>query len=381
MPVLIDAARARLRRHLTVHEREILAGEFSGVGLPLHPPTAAAAAADVDATKSFVHSWEGIPVVEWVTRNWSSVGLGQQPVPVRLQFSTAAELIGFLGAEEEWTALVHRKELFVSSGCDESAVISALPSWRNLPIEDCELACTVVEWFHVNPSPCILPRAVPVEGVHTKWLENHRVLVEKLVAARSGVVGNTDLGLESPPATVRLRFAPGEGPAGLRDVEVPLSELASLPTPQVLVMVENLSSFLPLPLKPGQAAVWGAGWRAVDLVRDPWLSEVPLVYWGDLDTDGYGILSAVRGVHGNVTSVLMGPDDVNRWLAYAVADRDFQSRTYPHLTAEELQGLEELITRGHLRIEQERIRFDVASAAVGAAVHSAEREVAGRQSI
>ncbi|QGU06060.1 hypothetical protein COCCU_00460 [Corynebacterium occultum] len=355
---LIDA-RARARRFLDSHERELLAGEFAGFGFPLRPPTAAQAAGDTPATREFIRQWQGHPYVETALRNWSSVGFGRQEVPVRVQLDTISQLVDFTGYEAEWASLVERRELLVSVVGSLAPVIVALPLWRNESLADLRLAGEVVEWFENHPSSGVLPRAVAVEGVHGKWLENHRPLVESLLAGRHGWEGRADLGLAAPPRRVRLRFHDSDAPAGLGDMEIPLADLAHLSAPEAVIMVENLESFLALPTWPGVVLAWGAGYRAVDTVQAPFFRETPLFYWGDLDADGYAILDAVRALVPETLSVLMDEATVQRWKHLGVEDRSFQPRIYERLLDAENAGLDALIMGGHLRIEQERIRFDV----------------------
>ncbi|MGD7003402.1 Wadjet anti-phage system protein JetD domain-containing protein [Corynebacterium halotolerans] len=362
---LIDA-RARALRYYRTHERELLSGQFPGYGFPLHPPTAAKAAADVEATRAFIRQWQDQPGVELVTRNWSAVGLGRQQVPVRLQLDSVAALAGFAEVREEWEALVQRHDLLVTVVGASAPVVAALPLWRGSELADLRLAGEVVEWFEIRPASGLLPRAVAVEGMHSKWLERHRPLVETLLAGRRGEIGRADLGLTVPEVRVRLRFAAVDAPAGLHDIEVVLGDMEELAAPRAVVMVENLESFLALPTRPGVVLAWGAGYRAVDIVRAPYFHTAPLIYWGDLDADGYGILDAVRAVVPAVRSVLMDDVTVQRWRHLGVTDRDFRAREYARLTDAESAGLETLIQTGHLRIEQERIRFDAAVAAVDA---------------
>lgn len=364
---LIDA-RSRALRHLRSRERELLAGDFEGYSFPLRPPTAAQAVADVPATKEFIRQWQGVTGVQTAVRNWSAVGLGRQEVPVRLHLDSVDQLVDFAGCREEWDGLVQRRDLLVSVTGSLSAVLAALPLWRGVSVADLQLAAEVVAWFEAHPDSQVLPRAVAVEGAHTKWLEPHRTLVEALLAARRGETGRADLGLAEPEGRVRLRFPAGQGPGGLSDVEVVFSELPGLPVPRAVVMVENLESFLALPVPDGVVLAWGAGYRATDIVREPFFRAAPLIYWGDLDTDGYGILDGVRGAVPEVGSVLMDRATVQRWQHMGVPDRDFRPRVYERLTGEELAGLETLIEAGHLRIEQEKIRFDVAVAGVAEAV-------------
>lgn len=367
MLLLIDA-RSKALRHLRSHERELLAGDFEGYGFPLRPPTAAQAVADVPATKEFIRQWQGVTGVETAVRNWSAVGLGRQEVPVRLHLDSVDQLVDFAAYREEWEGLVQRRDLLVSVTGSLSEVLGALPLWRGVAVADLHLVAEVVAWFEAHPDSQVLPRAVAVEGVHTKWLGQHRTLVEALLAARRGETGRADLGLAEAEGRVRLRFPAGQGPGGLSDVEVVFSELPGLAVPRAVVMVENLESFLALPVPDGVVLAWGAGYRATDIVREPFFRAAPLIYWGDLDTDGYGILDGVRGAVPEVGSVLMDRATVQRWQHMGVPDRDFRPRVYERLTGEELAGLETLIEAGHLRIEQEKIRFDVAVAGVAEAV-------------
>lgn len=365
MPVLHDAARTRLQRHIHRHRADLLSGSFAGHGFPLHPPTARAAAADLDGTLAFIRDWEGVPGVVWEERNWSAIGRGRQRVPVRLQVDSIEDLVGQAGLSDQWRGWVQRRDLLTGAGCTPEALGSAVASWADAELADLTLALDVVAWFRAHPGVGVMPREVAVEGVHTKWLEQHRPLVETLVAASRGVVGRAELGLVTPPVRVRLRFHPGEGPGGLGDVEIPLTEVDTLPVPRVFVMVENLTTFLALPTWPGAVLAWGAGFQAAKVSADPWFRQALVLYWGDLDADGFGILSDVRLAHGSVRSVLMDADTVRRWAPYGVPDRDFRPRHYPGLQEGELAALEGLIVAGHLRIEQERIRFDVAVEALG----------------
>lgn len=360
MPVLIDAARERARSHLRGHERALLAGEFPGFSLPLHPPTAAGAVEDVPATREFIRQWEGRTDVEYASRNWTGVGLGHQVVPVRLHLSGIDELVEFSGLGRRWQELLVRRDHLLGAGFRTAAVLGCLRQWRSMELPELDRAVAVVDWFQVHPDSGLLPRAVAVEGVHGKWLESHRVLVETLLADRQGGDGRAELGLAVPEGRVRLRFHAADAPGGLSDVEVVLSGLAGLPVPAAVVMVENLETFLSLPTRPGVVVAWGAGYRAVDIVRAPFFTRAPLLYWGDLDLDGYKILDAVRRQVPGTRSVLMDRQSVERWRDLGVADRDFRMEFLDQLRESELAGLEALTAAGQLRIEQERIRLDVA---------------------
>lgn len=358
MPLLIDAALHRSKKYFDAHLSELLLGEFAGLSLPLHPPTAAKAAASIDATREFIRQWEGRDDVEYAIRNWSPVGLGKTEVPVRLNLVTIEQLVVFAQVEHEWSELQQRFSTL--SGFTAEVVAKHVSLWRSLSSEDLSKAVLVVEWFLENPNSGLLKRAVAVEGVHTKWLEAHPQLVQTLLADKRGETGKADLGLSEAEVRVRLRFHSADAPAGLTDIEVPLSSLCELQEPQIIVMVENLDSFLALPTWPGVTIAWGAGYRAVDIVRASYFSNGRLLYWSDLDLDGFKILDGVRSHIPHTESVLMNPETVSRWRYLGVADRKFNSESFDNLHDFESDALDLLITGGELRIEQERIRLDVA---------------------
>lgn len=93
------------------------------------------------------------------------------------------------------------------------------------------------------------------------------------------------------------------------DALVRVDELAGIevPFPRVII-VENEVTFLALPSVPGALAFFGAGFDVLRLGRIPWLRNRDVVYWGDLDTDGFVILDRLRGQLRDVRSVLMDLD-------------------------------------------------------------------------
>jgi len=73
----------------------------------------------------------------------------------------------------------------------------------------------------------------------------------------------------------------------------------------VLLVIENLETGLALPDLPGCVAMMKLGKSVSVLATIPWLEKANLVYWGDLDTHGFGMLNQARAALGSVTSVLM----------------------------------------------------------------------------
>ena len=218
----------------------LLLDEPSATSVPLQPPTRAQVLADEAAARAFVRAWqawEPAEEVEWAIRSWA--GLGKQDVPVRVTLSgwdRVAEVAGRAGevalARERFAVLVG---LFPDWPEFRERAAHLWPSWLVLEDDDFARLCLALRWFHVKPSSGLRARAVPIEGLDTKWIAAHRGLLQRLL-------GVSDLGLAEGDRLMRVRFLDSSlAPAkGLVDVAVPFGSLV-LPDGLLVIVVENLS--------------------------------------------------------------------------------------------------------------------------------------------
>lgn len=349
----------------------LLLDEPSATSVPLHPPTRALVLADEAGAREFVRAWqawEPAEEVEWATRSWA--GLGKQEVPVRVTLSgwdRVAEVAGRAAevalARERFSVLVG---LFPDWPEFRERAAHLWSSWLGLSDDDFRRLCLALRWFHVKPSSGLRARAVPIEGLDTKWITSHRGLLQRLL-------GVSDLGLAEGDRLMRVRFLDGLlAPApGLLDVAVPFGSL-ELPDGLLVIVVENKETFLALPQAPegsGAVLVWGSGYTAGALPELPWVRAARRVlYWGDADADGYAILNALRtrlasdGASVPVVSVAMDVETVERFLHLAVADPGDTTRVLPHLTDDEERARKFLVASGAKRLEQERVSLEWALA-------------------
>jgi hypothetical protein len=128
---------------------------------------------------------------------------------------------------------------------------------------------------------------------------------------------------------------------------------------------------------PGGISIFGNGDAAVrQLPTVPWLREIGLlVYWGDIDADGYEIVDALRASGLAVHTILMNSSAYEQYERYGsqtdAAGRPLEpAATKPlvHLTDEERAVYDRLVdpTWARVRrIEQERIPLVRAAAALG----------------
>ena len=150
-------------------------------------------------------------------------------------------------------------------------------------------------------------------------------------------------------------------PEVVTELELRVDELAQLELPVTTVfIVENQATYLAFPEVPDAIVIFGGGFGVTVLEGVPWLAQRDVVYWGDLDTHGFAILSRLRERVPTVRSILM---DRSTLLAHRE-----QFAIEPNPTEVELEGLtpdeawvySDLIEDRFgpsVRLEQERIRF------------------------
>lgn len=364
-PVSVAQARARAAKTVERGQREWAScGDDppAVLGIPLRPPTERSALADARAVSDWAASWRSVSgdgvQLTWTQRNWPSAG--RQEVPERLSLHGADAIARFAGREalRGWMLLRDRAVELRDRFGDAPDVVRELQrrggAIARLADADFELLLDVLAWLTSHPSSGYRLRQVPIPGMHTKWLGSHRALVESLFAAITGEAG---LGLVPSPDTLRIRILdPCARIGGLSDITAPIDELAASPlSPRTVIVCENLESVLALPDWGGVIAVHGGGY-AVPIHRLPWVRTARVLYWGDLDADGFAILNRLRSHGIDATSVLM---DESTLLAYCdlwVPDPNPTSvRSLPHLTSEEQATVQRLADEHGVRLEQERL--------------------------
>ncbi len=224
---------------------------------------------------------------------------------------------------------------------------------------------SVCTYFDAHPRPQCYARQIPLP-VSTKFIEEHagvlREMLDVVLSDRlnaDGVTFAERFHLLVEPPLVRFRFLDPElrEKVGwpVADCSVPFPSFADLPwsIPRVLV-VENRDVFLCLPDVPGTLAIFGSGKAASLFPACPWMHAADIVYWGDCDEAGYGILSNFRSSFPHVRSLLMDEITWSRWKHLAVPGKRDPSAHHTHLTAEERIVLEAIIL-GPWMLEQERI--------------------------
>lgn len=121
-------------------------------------------------------------------------------------------------------------------------------------------------------------------------------------------------------------------------------------------------------LKPFAEYYKEYGKRVEELVASFPLGKAQCIYWGDIDTHGFAILNRARTYIPSLKTVLMDESTLMSHRDLWVEEKDQHlSIELPLLTSREQQLYQSLRSNAlgqHVRLEQERIRWDVAWTAI-----------------
>ena len=393
----VAEARARARKRLTssMAAWAALAEAEVSVDIALHPPTERQVLADQAAAMDWATSWRAVdapeadaprhvrgldaPTVDWGERSWARVG--RQQIPLRLHLRTPDAVADFAGGEEarQWRRLRERAATIrarfgavpstasaedgPTASMDSDPTASAIKAHakRIIGLSDEEFATVleVVTWLRDNPLGSLRPRQLPIRGVDSKWFETRRSLVTALLAA-AGHAEAVDV-LDAAPR-IRLRLLdPSLRPAGLSDISAQVVELNTMKiAPRLVFVFENLESVLAMPDWPGAIAIHGSGYAVDTVARLTWVHGARILYWGDLDSHGFAILSRLRRHLPQVESVLMDEATLLEHRDLWVPEPKPHTGTFSALTGTEERALTRIRAEGDVRLEQERIPWSVA---------------------
>ena len=325
------------------------------------------------------HSTYGTLV--WESRRFARAG--DHDFPARLVFDNAEQVAGAVGQLRRWRLAGQRYARMTSRWpqlAGTSALTGRFDALADYSIEDFERLYSLLGWLDANPGSGLYLRQLPVEGLDTKWFEQRKGVVTPILRVLRGVAADVDFyalcGLKRPAHRLRMRVVCPQLQAqvgGLEDVEAPLQQVASMALrPRAVIVVENLETGLAIPGMPGVVVFMRLGNAVSALGQIPWLAHVPVVYWGDIDTYGFAILSRARQALPQVQSVLMDEATLlthrSLWSHEASQCPDTPFACLTEQEASLYQLLRAQALGPGVRLEQERIDLGQALAALVAAV-------------
>lgn len=300
--------------------------------------------------------------IEWKKVN--SKALGLQEFPDKVQFESSADFEHFLHKTNEVDCFRNNISTILTAFPMFQSWIEKYPmkvvdnddKWENL--------LKVVTYFAKNPCPNLYIRELPIE-VHTKFIERNKSIIRELldvVISPYVCEKETDFekryNLKYSEAIVRMRILDKDVASscfnGVNDISLPVSQFCNLSIPvSNIFVVENLVNFLTFPQVPDSIVVWGKGY-AVSAIKDSLMLKTSvLYYWGDLDAQGFEILSQFRGYFPQTQSFLM---DKYTFDTYFEGDSGTPGNVSIELNLTDTENaLYEYIKNNNLRLEQEKI--------------------------
>lgn len=335
-------------------------------------------AADLKADYATIHArivewqdWARANRVKLDYENRAAKGGTRQTIPTRARVDSIDHAATIVAGEWPATLDRARERLVVlyekySLG-DAGRALRVVDTYSEV---DFELLLTVSDWYLDDPARATLgvtPRQVPIPGVHAKWLQSHRAGVQALT-------GLGDLGL-LPGHPPRIHFSyldPAHRSAGRRIHDSATVGDAFEPAylPQIVVISENKDTAIHFPPLARGISIEGVGKGGKTPAAFPWIRQAPVVvYWGDIDSDGYEILDGYRvDFNRDIDSILMDPET---YEAYEEFGTDYDQHGRPlrpgnprpvnHLRDNERTMYLRVLDAehaAHRRVEQERIPLD-----------------------
>ncbi len=292
---------------------------------------------------------------------------GEQDIPTAITFQLEDDYLKYINKEKE-------TKKFRTDITNITESFPELKDWiykyPNKVIEnDWESLLKVCKYFKRTPNPHLYIRELPI-NVHTKFIEKNKGIIKELL----DIVISDHINEEEKQFEIRFNLKFDEPSIRFRilditvsqslfneitDISVPVSQFQRLNLPiKKVYIVENKINMLSFPMRNDSIVIWGHGFGIEVLKNVKWLNSKHIYYWGDIDAQGFEILSQVRTYFPSTQSFMMNKETFD---LFNENDKGTKSNvtTDLMLTKEERQ-LYDYLKKNDLRLEQEKIPFEYA---------------------
>ncbi len=293
---------------------------------------------------------------------------GEQDIPTSISFNTESDYLKYISKEKETAK-------FKNDIADIFASFPELKNWvckypSKVIENDWKSLLKVCKYFRDTPKPQLYIRELPI-NVHTKFIEKNKGIIKELldIIIADYINGEEKVfeirfNLKFDEPSIRFRILDKNVSQSLfndlTDLSVPVSQFQRLNIPiKTVYIVENKINMLTFPLRNDSIVIWGHGFGIEVLKNVKWLNSKHIYYWGDIDSQGFEILSQVRTYFPSTISFMM---DKETFELFNEKDKGTKSNvtTDLKLTKEE-QELYDYLKTNDLRLEQEKIPFEYAN--------------------
>lgn len=291
---------------------------------------------------------------------------GTNLVPKYITIDTRDDLLRLSQKTEEFEATCHVVKRIRESLPQLSDWLESKYSSLYKISDSIEGLIQVAQYFIENPLPDCYIRQIPVP-VDTKFVENHESVL------------NEWLDILLPPTVINVNESRFSRRFGLRDgqthhairlldanlkreldlpfeeLSLPLRSLAMVPVKNVTVfIVENNLNLVTLPQFERGIAIRGQGNAVSRLESLAWLHENRILYWGDIDVDGFLILSRLRNLFPRTQSIMMDQKTLSHHETGMINGNETTPAKPTNLTENEEIAFDYCL-KNNARLEQEKI--------------------------
>lgn len=328
-------------------------------------------AARIPEIRAWLQAWkdeeartEGLTLA---TTKKSSAGL-RFSVPSSITFASLEDYVAWIGSTQDYQVAGRR----IGELTDLDARLFGMTRiWQGLAAlsePDFLSFLELLRWRRDNPDSHPPVRALAIPGLDTKWIEGHQMLVKAAFHLLGALNPDGESALErlgfDTCDRMTVWFRCGAGIGGMAALAPQFALRPSDTTPSQVagarraIIVENQTSFEMLELGPRDIAIFGQGGQApAALGLMPWLHEAldEILYWGDMDGEGYRILSRARAVLPELRSILMDAQAAHDHIEALSVSIDTDPRPVPDRLNDTETSAYTLLAPAGRRIEQERI--------------------------
>ena len=293
--------------------------------------------------------------------------LGEQHLPGRIYFDSEQDFLRFIGKQKDATQFKQLAQQTLAQYPAFAEVLRDKPRWLLDNLAVWNKLLSVVTWFIAHPRPDIFIRQIDLPGIDSKFIEQHKtqltVLLDVLMP-QSGIEHEANsfelrYGLRFDQHLIRFRVLDSSLTlAGLTDLTLPLQDFSQLKLPLENVFItENKVNGLAFPAFAKSIVIFSLGYGVGSLDEVGWLKNKRIIYWGDLDTHGFAILSRLREIFPHVESMLMDSATLTENRSLCVVEGS-PVKDIPQFLTESEQATFNMLQSSDgisLRLEQERI--------------------------
>ncbi|EMO14519.1 PF09983 family protein [Leptospira santarosai str. CBC523] len=298
---------------------------------------------------------------------------GIQTIPTKIVFDT----------EDDFLRFTKKKDEFLSYSTDCALILSVLPELKDWILKNTlsvieesgkwESILSVCSYFLEYRNPGLYIRELPIR-IPTKFIEENKKVLRSLLDFLLPEIADakdfeTRYGLKKAEPLVRFRILDLEiaksSTGGLTDLSIPVRDFRKLELSgcrRVFILENktnfaNLFNFLSFPQLKGTISIFGQGFGLNVLKDCNWLEKMEIFYWGDLDVQGFEILSQLREQYPQSRSFLMDLKTFVRFRDFAVDGISSSKSSEPKfLTPSERETWKYLSSLDSKnRLEQEKI--------------------------